>query len=76
MRRPCAILDAVERYRPTRVVIDSLGEMRLMVQGELRFRRQVVALKMAFIDHGVTPLLLDEQPTEGAIRSSAACATA
>jgi circadian clock protein KaiC len=59
-----AILEAVERSRPARVVIDSLGEMRLMAQGSLRFRRQVLALKQAFSERGATPLLLDEQGTE------------
>ena len=59
-----ALLDAVERARPVRVVVDSLGEMRLMAQGSLRFRRQVLALKQAFRELGATPLLLDEQATE------------
>ena len=59
-----AIIDAVERARPTRVVIDSLGEMRLMAQGALRFRRQVLALKQAFQRRGATPLLIDEQSPE------------
>ena len=56
-----ALIEAVERARPARVVIDSLGELRLMAQGPLRFRRQVLALKQAFHGRNATPLLLDEQ---------------
>jgi circadian clock protein KaiC len=58
------ILDELERVGPARVAIDSLGEMRLMAQGSLRFRRQVLALKQAFQERGATPILLDEQAGE------------
>ena len=51
-----AILAEVERLKPTRVVIDSLSEMRLLAQNPLRYRRQILALKQFFIGrrvHGV-----------------------
>jgi len=35
----------VDRLRPTRVVFDSLSEMRLLAQSSLRYRRQILALK-------------------------------
>ncbi|MDY6923401.1 MAG: ATPase domain-containing protein [Pseudomonadota bacterium] len=54
------ILDAVERSDPARVVIDSLSEIRLLAQGSLRYRRQVLALKHYFARRGVTVLLLDD----------------
>ncbi len=38
-----AILDAVERLNPTRIVIDSLSEVRLLAQNGLRYRRQILA---------------------------------
>ncbi|MGE5062891.1 MAG: ATPase domain-containing protein, partial [Myxococcales bacterium] len=44
----------VERVAPTRVVFDSLSEIRLLAQGALRFRRQVLALKHFFAQHGCT----------------------
>src|SRR5689334_10189991 len=43
-----AILAEVERCKPTRIVIDSLSEMRLLAQNPLRYRRQVLALKQFF----------------------------
>ena len=54
------ILEAVERVKPSRVVIDSLSEIRLLAQGSLRYRRQVLALKHYFARHGATVVLLDD----------------
>jgi circadian clock protein KaiC len=56
-----AILSEVERRRPTRVVFDSLSEMRLLAQHPLRYRRQVLALKQFFIGRQCTVLLLDDR---------------
>ena len=42
------IFEAIERSKPHRVVIDSLSEIRLLAQGSLRYRRQVLALKHYF----------------------------
>lgn len=58
------ILDAVERAKPNRVVIDSLSEIRLLAQGSLRYRRQVLALKHYFSRHGATVVLLDDLTAE------------
>jgi circadian clock protein KaiC len=58
------IFEAVERVKPTRVVIDSLSEIRLLAQSSLRYRRQVLALKHYFAKHGATVLLLDDLTTD------------
>jgi len=54
------VKDEVERVGPTRVVFDSLSEIRLLAQGALRFRRQVMALKHFFTQHACTVLFLDD----------------
>ena len=54
------VKDEVERVGPARVVFDSLSEIRLLAQGALRFRRQVLALKHFFAQHGCTVLFLDD----------------
>jgi circadian clock protein KaiC len=54
------ILDGVERGNPERVVIDSLSEIRYLSGTELRYRRQVMALKQLFMSKGCTALLVDD----------------
>lgn len=54
------LLEAVERINPSRVVFDSLSELRLLAQGSLRYRRQILALKQFFIGRKCTVLLLDD----------------
>ncbi len=56
-----AVLAEVERTKPSRVVLDSLSEFRLLAQGSLRFRRQVLALKQFFTGKSCTVLLLDDK---------------
>ena len=46
------ILDAVERVKPTRIVLDSLSEIRLLAQNSLRYRRQLLALKHHLVRKG------------------------
>ena len=58
------VLDAVERAHPDRVVLDSLSEIRLLAQGSLRYRRQILALKHFFAKFGATVLLLDDLTAE------------
>src|SRR5665213_3422591 len=57
------IFEAVARIKPTRVVIDSLSEIRLLAQSSLRYRRQVLALKHYFSRQSATVLLLDDLTT-------------
>jgi circadian clock protein KaiC len=58
-----SIIDEAERVNPTRVVIDSLSEVRLLARDPLRYRRQLLALKRFFVDRGATVLLLDAAST-------------
>lgn len=55
-----AVLEATDRLRPTRVVLDSLSEMRLLAQNSLRYRRQILALKEYFAGMDCTVLMLDD----------------
>lgn len=50
----------VERLKPTRIVFDSLSELRLLVQDSLRYRRQVLALKQYFSPRNITVFLVDD----------------
>ena len=50
----------VDRVKPTRVVFDSLSEMRLLAHDSLRFRRQVLALKQFFSGSDATVILVDD----------------
>jgi circadian clock protein KaiC len=50
-----------DRVRPTRMVLDSLSEMRLMAQNPLRYRRQILAFKHHFATGDCTVLLLDDR---------------
>lgn len=53
------MLAEVERVGPSRVVLDSCTELRLLAQSQLRFRRQLLALKEALVRRGCTVLLID-----------------
>jgi circadian clock protein KaiC len=53
-------MEEVERLSPSRIVFDSLSEIRLLAQGSLRYRRQVLALKHFFARRGCTTLFLDD----------------
>ena len=54
------ILDDVEKLKPTRIVFDSLSELRLLAGNPLRYRRQILALKQFFAGRRCTVLLLDD----------------
>ena len=55
------VLDAIEKYKPTRVVLDSLSELQLLAESPLRYRRQVLALKQYLAGKGCTTLFLDDR---------------
>lgn len=59
-----SILAEVDRVDPTLVVFDSLSEMRLLAQGSLRYRRQILALKQYFTGLRCTVFLLDDGTAE------------
>ena len=58
------IFDAVERVKPSRVVIDSLSEIRLLAQNSLRYRRQILVIKHYFSRLNATVLMLDDMTAE------------
>ncbi len=59
------ILAEVERIRPSRVVFDSLSELRLLAQDALRYRRQILSLKQYFAPQSATVLLVDDMTGSG-----------
>ena len=54
------ILSDVERLKPTRIILDSLSELRLLSGTALRYRRQILALKQYFSTRQCTVMLLDD----------------
>lgn len=55
-----ALLNQVEKINPTRVVFDSLSEMRMLAETPLRYRRQILQLKQFFAGRKVTVCFLDD----------------
>ncbi len=58
-----AVLQKIEEIQPRRVVFDSLSELRLLAREQLRFRRQLLALKQYFAGRNCTVLFLDDRTT-------------
>jgi circadian clock protein KaiC len=56
-----AVLAEVERLQPTRLVFDSLSELRMLARDSLRYRRQILGLKRYFSGRDCTVLLLDDR---------------
>ena len=61
-----SLFQEVERVQPERVVLDSLSEFRLLSEGGLRYRRQILALKQFFAGRRCTVLLLNDIASEAA----------
>jgi circadian clock protein KaiC len=55
-----AVFAQVDQLRPSRVVFDSLSEMRLLARDPLRYRRHILELKRYFSERECTALLLDD----------------
>jgi len=53
------VFDRVSALNPSRIVFDSLSELRLLAQTALRYRRQVLALKHFFTRRDCTVVMLD-----------------
>jgi circadian clock protein KaiC len=60
-----AVIQQLDAVQPSRVVFDSLSEMRLLARDALRYRRQILALKQYFSGRNCTVLLLDDRTGEG-----------
>jgi circadian clock protein KaiC len=58
------IFEEVRRLKPSKIVFDSLSEMRLLAQNPLRYRRQILALKHFFSSTRSTVLMLDDRTSE------------
>jgi circadian clock protein KaiC len=59
------VLAVVDDKRPTRVVFDSLSELKLLARDPLRYRRQILALKEFFSGRDCTVVLLDDLSAGG-----------
>ncbi|MDB5840385.1 MAG: circadian clock protein KaiC [Herminiimonas sp.] len=59
-----SVIREVDRLAPTRIIFDSLSEMRLLAQSPLRYRRQILALKHYFSSRQCTVLLLDDKTAD------------
>ena len=57
-------LAKVREVGPSRVVIDSMSELRMLARDSLRYRRQILSLKQFFEGRDCTTLLLDERSTD------------
>ena len=55
------ILSKVRDLAPSRIIIDSMSELRMLARDSLRYRRQVLSLKQFFEGRDCTTLLLDER---------------
>lgn len=56
--------DAVENLKPSRIVIDSLSELRLLSDSSFKYRRQILGLKQFLQGRNATVMLLDDMTTE------------
>jgi circadian clock protein KaiC len=63
--------EEIQQIGPARIVIDSLSEIRLMAEGPLRYRREMMGLKQFLVSGRSTVLLLEESPAESSLRTFA-----
>jgi len=54
------LVEALDRVKPGRFVLDSLSELALLAQTPLRYRREVLSLKQHLAKRDCTGMLLDE----------------
>lgn len=59
-----SVLKVVEEVQATRVVFDSLSELRMLARDPLRYRRQILGLKRFFSGRNCTVLLLDDRTAD------------
>jgi circadian clock protein KaiC len=55
------LLALVEKIKPARVVFDPITELRLLAGDPMRYRRQIFALKQAFMPQGSAVLLIEDR---------------
>ena len=54
------MFSTIDRLKPSRIVIDSLSEIRLLAGSVLRYRRQILAMKHYLTRNAATVLMLDD----------------
>lgn len=59
-----AILAAIDRVKPERLVFDPIEQIRLLTDSSLRYRAQLLTLKQTLLDLGCTTLFLTGDPVE------------
>lgn len=59
-----SVLKAVDEVQATRVVFDSLSELRMLARDPLRYRRQILSLKRFFAGRNCTVVLLDDKTSD------------
>lgn len=59
-----AVLSYISSVKPQRVVFDSLSELRLLAQSQLRYRREVLNLKTYFSKARATVVMLDDRTSD------------
>lgn len=64
-RTTLTLIDEINRINPSRVVFDSLSELRMLADTPLRYRRQLLQLKHFFSGRQCTALCLDDRNTSG-----------
>jgi circadian clock protein KaiC len=55
------LLALVEEIKPARVAFDPITELRLLAADPMRYRRQIFALKQAFLSYGSAVLLIEDR---------------
>ncbi|MBO0902993.1 ATPase domain-containing protein [Jiella sonneratiae] len=60
-----AIVTAIDRYKPRRVVYDSLLEVRVLTGDDARFRRELIGLKTILSQRAITGILIDTDTAQG-----------
>ncbi len=59
------LTEAIDKRQPACLVLDSLSELRLLAADNMRYRRQLLALKQFFAGRKMTALLLDDRSANG-----------
>jgi circadian clock protein KaiC len=54
------VLKRIKEVNPSRIVFDSVSEMRLLAETALRYRRQILSLKQTLATMNITVLFLDD----------------
>lgn len=59
-----AVLEAIDRHQPQRLVYDSLVEIRQLARNEYRFQRELLNFKQVVREKKIATMLIDVGPTE------------